>query len=501
MFLSTCFRALLLRLSILAVMTAFCGCTPINVLTNHVVMFNENGRLLDPTGNIDCNDPPALCKGRHLSILSYKELNGDQRKDYMKDLLDGLRDYRDSTQSAESSSGRGPDDRGKPRLLVFVHGGLNTQKGSVERVEKLAPEIMSAGYYPLFINWRSSWVFNYFNHLMYIRQGEKSNFLLGLISSPFVFAFDLGRGVLRTPLILGSQVIEGYQTWSDTHLPYGLDDREKTLKEKYEQSPSGSNSGAIGILIGKDDRSWADKTLAGISWFVFLPFRLFSIPIIDGLGTSAWDNMLRQTQSLIHTSDEYRDNDPGEMAAHGDLAYVMRELQSELKNGWEIMLVGHSMGTIVLNELLREFPDVPVDNIIYMAAACSVHDFEQSVIPYLRRNNTTNFYNLSLHHIAENRERWEPLKIPYVELSIRGSLLAWLDDFFTNPLTPMDKTLGKYVNFLRTEQIYSSDLRGRIHQKEFSVGGRFTETDPQKHGDFDRFEFWEESFYRLPPPQ
>jgi len=57
------------------------------------------------------------------------------------------------------------------------------------------------------------------------------------------------------------------------------------------------------------------------------------------------------------------------------------------------------------------------------------------------------------------------------------------------------------VNFLRTEQIYSSDLRGRIHQKEFSVGGRFTETNPQKHGDFDRFEFWEERFYRLPPPQ
>ena len=82
---------------------------------------------------------------------------------------------------------------------------------------------------------------------------------------------------------------------------------------------------------------------------------------------------------------------------------------------------------------------------------------------------------------------------------MRGSLLTWIDDFFAKPLTPMDKTLGQYVNFLRTEQIYSPELRRRIHQKEFSVGGAFTATEPQEHGDFNRFRFWEQGFYAPQP--
>ena len=490
MFLSTCFRALLLRLSILAVMTAFCGCTSINVLTNHVVMFNENGRLLDPTGNIDCNDPPALCKGRHLSILQYKELTDTQRETYIKDLLAGL-----------SEAPRGPDGKGKRRLLIFVHGGLNTQKGSVERVEDLTPKIKAASYHPLFINWRSSLFYSYFNHAFFIRQGEEWKFW-GPVTSPFVIAFDLGRGLLRAPLVWGSQVVAGLRTWPGTDLPYGLTPRENYLLLK---NPSWSGSkNEIGIAKGHDERSGVDMTLAGVSWLVFLPLRALSIPLVDGFGTGAWDNMLRETRQLFHNPGEYKGGHQPEKAKWG-LADVMQKLKEELKresDDWEVMLVGHSMGTIVLNEMLREIPDFPVNTIVYMAAACSVRDFEQSVIPYLRQHDKTEFYNLSLHHVAEDRERWEPLKIPYLDPAMRGSLLVWVDDLFSTPLTPMDKTLGQYINFLRTEQIYSPDtLRGRIHQKEFSVGGRFTETDPQKHGDFDRFEFWEESFYRLPPPQ
>lgn len=61
----------------------------------------------------------------------------------------------------------------------------------------------------------------------------------------------------------------------------------------------------------------------------------------------------------------------------------------------------------------------------------------------------------------------------------------------------MDKTQGENVDFLRTEQIHSPpSLRSGIHQKEFSVGGKFVDCEPQQHCDFSRLPFRKESFYR-----
>lgn len=79
-----------------------------------------------------------------------------------------------------------------------------------------------------------------------------------------------------------------------------------------------------------------------------------------------------------------------------------------------------------------------------------------------------------------------------------GSRLTWIDNFFSSPLTPADRTLGQHVDFLRTEQIFSPDgLRGRVFQKEFRYGESVAKIDPQKHGDFDRCPFWLEEFYTL----
>lgn len=479
----------MLRLAVVAVAAMLCGCAHLDVPVRNVVMFNENGRLLDPTGTIACEDPPALCRGRHLGLVPYPELNEEQREPYLQEVLAGLND-----------APLGPDregEKGKRRLLLFVHGGLNTQKQSVQRVVELAPGITKAGYHPLFVNWRSSLVSSYFDHAFFIRQGEEWK-VFGPLTAPFVIAADIGRSLVRAPLVWGSQLQGGVQTWPGIDLPYGLKQRECELAGRKDDPALPGPGTAIDLAAGRDERSWREMALAGISWAVLEPIRLLiAAPLTDGFGTPAWDNMLRRTQLLFHTADEYKGGHPAE--AKGDLALVMRRLERALQadpDGWEVVLVGHSMGTIVLNELLREFPEFKADTIVYMAAACSARDFRQSVVPYLQRHAATHFYNLSLHHKAEERERWD-LLVPYLDPAMRGSLLTWIDDFFSNPLTPMDKTLGQYVNFLRTEQMYSPpNLRSRIHQKEFSVGGRFVETEPQEHGDFGRFPFWEESFYR-----
>lgn len=42
------------------------------------------------------------------------------------------------------------------------------------------------------------------------------------------------------------------------------------------------------------------------------------------------------------------------------------------------------MGAIILNEAIRSFPRVPYLEVVYMAAACSIRDFDESVVPDLR---------------------------------------------------------------------------------------------------------------------
>lgn len=65
------------------------------------------------------------------------------------------------------------------------------------------------------------------------------------------------------------------------------------------------------------------------------------------------------------------------------------------------------MGTMVLNEWLRrdllESKGQVYDNIIYMAAACSVRNFSRAVLPYLLQYPQTQFYDLMLHPLADLR--------------------------------------------------------------------------------------------------
>lgn len=47
------------------------------------------------------------------------------------------------------------ETNGSNKLLVFVHGGLNSEGDSIERIRALAPYALNNGIYPLFITWRS----------------------------------------------------------------------------------------------------------------------------------------------------------------------------------------------------------------------------------------------------------------------------------------------------------------------------------------------------------
>ena len=139
----------------------------------------------------------------------------------------------------------------------------------------------------------------------------------------------------------------------------------------------------------------------------------------------------------------------------------------------ELTLIGHSMGTIVLNRALRECPRLRVRDVVYMAAACSIDDFRSSLVPYLTRTHDTRFYNLMLHPAAEVRE-WQMMA---VDLPPRGSLLAWIDNFLAAPETTLDRTLGSWENAMQTAYVVPAAVRPRITLKGFGVGGRGVDAD------------------------
>ncbi|MGD9852635.1 MAG: hypothetical protein AB7T38_15365 [Nitrospirales bacterium] len=396
---------------------------------------------------------------------------------------------------------------GKNKILVFVHGGLNHQKASLDRVKELLADtdLMNA-YYPIFLNWNSDLVDTSIEDLLYIRQGRMAR-VWGPVSSPFKLVVAVGGGILRTPLVWAQMLSSdmnstGLIRWPGKRNSEALAEVMLDLYRKKEL-------GFIPIERGKSSISGWDTTAALTRYVVTLPSKLLLSPFIDGIGQGAWHNMLRRTQMLFHREEafdirDFLDDSPRikKMLTKGPdggaylLFGVLRDLLNTHGQPMETTLIGHSMGTIVLNRVLQEFPDLPVRNIVYMAAACSIDDFRTSVIPYLQRkeHQDARFYNLMLHPDAEVRE-WQK---SFLDLTPRGSLLVWIDNFLSNPQSTLDRTLGAWENIIQATHIIPPDVRSRIMLKAFCIGGENCNA-PTTHGAFsDRaYQFWKPEFWQV----
>ena len=467
---------------------AMSGCSSIKqVPTDHIVMMNGRGNPVDPTGNIGCaNEPP--CNGSHLWLTSYPEMQRDRYDTYLSTLFDAMKR-------------EAPLVNGKRRVLLFIHGGLNTQVGTIERAGHLFQPIKNGGYYPIFINWQSSLFSSYFDHLLHIRKGQDLDWK-GIPFAPFYLLTDVARSVARAP------VVWWHLFWNDLMSIQFI--RPESATDAARIATDVKKEGIIDLAVGEDKRENPEMILSGFSWFLTIPTKIVLAPAIDAFGTSAWDVMVRRTDLLFHTEEDFSTNSQVAEEAHqhrgyqhaqpyGGLSVFMRRLQEEIaRNGgveaWDITLIGHSMGTIVLNHLIRDFgisPSgvMPFNHIVFMAGAASLNDYEDSVFPYLTKNKSAQFYHLTLHPRAEIRDRWE--LVPYLDFPPRGSLLVWVDEFLANPGTPHDRTVGSYTNLVAGLHNTPNELRQRIHIKAFHAGASVEETDPQHHGEFSApFKFW-----------
>ena len=531
-------------------------------LKNHVVMFNLDGHPVDPTGNNGCQEEKSrdksytYCEGKFDIVSDYPELEEEDFKKHISNILDKAK------QHAKDNN------REKVQLLFFVHGGLNTQIESLERVVGKGPDPMQENkslpelikeetpYYPIFINWQSYLTSSYGDHLVNIRQGEKQPWYIGWATAPVVLALDIGRSILRAPLVWGSMIFNDRKTAPDIDRMFSP---EKKLSDevvqdllcqngssqkdsspnycerfKASKSPSffkcraqGENISpalrAKNLVVDVDERRCTEMGWNFIQYLITLPTKIVISPFLDAFGKSAWDNMLRSIQLLFQVDEEfhygklYKEDKarPSERPHSGGLHIFLNELLKEIhevKEGseqdqqqlkWEITWVGHSAGTLIINEAIRRFglpkerkASLPFNNIVYMAAAATLRDIETSVYPYLQNNYPDlekndpghKFYHLMLHKRAEEGETlWKPF-----DLTPRGSLLVWIDQFLSNPLTHKERTAGRYENFFLDYHSIPEKIRDRIYLRVFSVGEKVEFRNPIKHGEFTtRFRYWD----------
>lgn len=454
---------------------------------------------------------------------------------------------------------------GKKKILIFIHGGMNVPRQSLRRSAILgADSDLRAEYYPIFINWNSEPLSSYSEHLFLVRQGQYQP-VMGPLTSPFYLAADIARALVRAPAVWEKLIEAEISRHEHRRTVFS----QESLRYLRHQPGSTSPDLTEASLREADERSRVQKVtgdLHNLSLVLKAPAEI----ILDAIGTGAWDMMLRRAHELFDSPTRFHDQTKEHQLAIREIVkladhqtakerrskgvakeidaklgalltgsvpnvetkgqdrkgrqanYLVRSvpgavemfldrMEKDLGNGYSITLVGHSMGAIVSNEMLVRHPRLPFDNIVYMAAACSVKECEAAVVPYLRRRKEAKhgaqFYSLSLHPIAEateaflSPEKKKPTLANYAVGSVglfvpRGSLLIWLDSFFTRPVNLEDLRLGKWSTSISSAGIFPADISDCVHLTMFHVGNPLV---PQKHGQFASTEFptpfWKPEFW------
>lgn len=474
----------------------------------HILMFDDDGVPIDPAAESWYGVYPRLLESDHEDFAVRPDLQFDR---YLDHLLGNLETYVVAT-----------DNR---RVLLFVHGGLNTNDSSIGRAADLSPTILESGAYPIFVNWRSNLFSSYADHLFFVRQGGEAFEgpgdvaddvfdSLRVLWTPFQFAGDLARGVLRLPITATFQLEETTE-WLGWNNSPERDAADASLA-RWMAAPDDDVLLRFPVVDGtaasSDGATWYEEVGGFLRWIVFAGPKLLSTIAVDAAGTGSWDVMLRRVAHLFHPEHDV-DADAEVRRPRGLLHAMHRLARLQEQHDLRITIVGHSMGAIVVNHLLQHAtlqrrlargfdystwvgrtPEIAAlprfENIVLLGAACSVRDYEDAVFPYLLDDRTARVFHVVLH---PNNEIGEA---PYYDLAPRGSLLTWIDDFLAKPTTPLDRTAGRYTNLLPALHHTPVELRGRIHLRILPWND---DGLPQRHGELsdalDAWNFWREEHW------
>ncbi len=498
------------RASLLVSLLTITGCSSVTVTEGslvHMINASQEGDVHAlKEGETYTHFVPGLTGTNETPTWS---TTSDNYQDYLERILENIRLFRQNQK-----------DQSKPtKVMIFVHGGLNTLENSIERAIDQYPTIKEDNVYPVFINWRSGPLTSYGDHLFRVRDGEVDKVHGGLTAAGYLATDVLGI-ISEAP---EAWVEQGVDSYSDTLL----------RNDRKELKPVMLGTELKVLHSENSNRSLLDSTLKGTGWAVTALPKIFTTPFLYSFGKPAWDIMNRRAHELLIRSCEFYDderscNRSSQMGSQPDELLRLNNAESitELKNSpvlacqydankpicsgpfsvflkklrgisnnennsseykYKFNLIGHSMGAIVISEVLQFFPDLKFDNIVFMGAAVNSRNALKGLVPYLQRHAESNFYNLSLHPHAEDTEsNWFGV-LP------NGSLLTWIDSMYSLPENENDKTFGQWINARQIARHIPADVANRFHFRIFGFG----KDEPQEHGSFENIEnaYWNEQFW------
>jgi|GEM_PF-4928509 len=425
-------------------------------------------------------------------------------------------------------------ERKRKEVVVFVHGGMNTEvvglNNAVIKLRQMSKD--RPDVFPVFVTWDSGLLSSHARHMLGDENGVayySSSFARprAIVNSMINFPTDILVGLAEGPRSSfrnGGKVLQGMDRLYDykpdlfpTRRAYetvleeqfGVTQKENRFTGFYKQS---GKSVPWSVNLGSDDGPRWDKGTAG---FVYFPLATGVSMAYQGMGRPAWENMVRRSATLVQMYPTMINYPNGYGKSAGVMARVLEQIAmwQQKDPDLKVTLIGHSMGTMVLNEGFRAMedsgepqkrliPHIKVNRIIYMAAACSIKDFSNTAGRYLLKNPSTECYNLCLHPKRELNEE-EPW--PALRLAHSGSLLTWIDQMFESPREFEDRTMGSFENCIIAYQ--SMPATPRFHLKGFSDHADWSGKPssgiygPQKHGDFSSYNYWTDAFLQPAKPE
>jgi hypothetical protein len=408
---------------------------------------------------------------------------------------------------------------GRKRVLVYIHGGLNTYGTALERVDAMLQidekDVRSIRrcFYPIFINWRSAFVSSYKDHLFAVRQGRFQK-ARAFATFPFALLDDVANlpfGFLGTggDLVLDGEATGNATTPSDASCAKGelaaalAHSSDKTIAQRTVIEAAQRADLQKQVKYGRCSVERGDRLFDIARRFPLGVLKPVTGAPVDSFGDPAARIMTRRTELMFapEQCSSFATLPERDVCRKWSLNYLFERLSERAgmeADNWEITLVGHSMGAIVVTEALRRFPRMPVRNIVFMGAAVTLESYEDVFVRdtmhgYLARHPRAELFHLSLHRLAEIRE------VTLQDAAPRGSLLVWLDAFINEPQHIDQYTAGRTVTILRSLlDIKEPRILARVHLREFDYEPRKPKNErctPQKHGEFDDFVFWRRDFW------
>jgi len=440
----------------------------------HVLMFNARGKLLDPLSSTSVQAA--------VSTTGYRELEThEDEESYFQRVLDGIR----KCQKAN----------GRVQVLFFFHGGLNSRAAALQRAAKqIVAMRMEPGrpdLYPVFVNWETSLPASYKDHLFWVRNGQDT-YKSGTLITPFIFTSDLARSVLDIP-------IAGYMEFKE--------------QQRYREADPAIGKWRAGVdcqstpdvRVGSNEQPTWGMAARGMASSVVMTVltKWWAGGVLSAAGSSAWSSMLYTSDRLFYSDMELHHpyDYEGHVGGSGGLSRFFRELANVLTKSDDVVLVGHSAGAIVINRLIANFgTNLPISTLVYMAPACTIDEIMDGgrVTQFLRQGPKASdgqpgrrLYILALNERAEVNERW------HFDMTPRGSLLAWLDEFIQPKHSEFPgMMLGRARNLRLHAHLIPCDIRPQIAITAFNEDLADRSGEPQTHGAFGDLAYWNVNMWR-----